>query len=147
MKRSEYVIWISVIMILIILTSVFLIKNLNNKSSKPLIKEQSEIPEKTDNYLIGDQRDEKGCLIPAGYSYNQDIQACLKTWELNQEEEKAAKIAIKHLTPYYSLTITQVEHLKCLGCYNIYLTDENIEDNLVNIINWEVTFDSKLNKD
>jgi len=147
MKKSEHVIWISVIIILIIVTSVFLINNINENSSRPLIKDQNEIPEKINGPLIGGQRDENGCLVPAGYSYNQDIQACLKTWELNQEEKQAAKIAIEHLDPYYSLTITQIDQLKCPGCFNLYLTDENLEDKLVNIIDWEVTFDSKLNKE
>lgn len=70
----------------------------------------------------------------------------LKNLGTKSRQKKAAKIAIEHLGPHHSLTITQVEQLKCPGCFNIYLTDENFEDKLVNIIDWEVTFDSDLNR-
>lgn len=91
MKKSERFIGISVIIILIIITSVFLIKNLNEKSSKHFIKDQSELSQQTENQLIGGQRDNNGCLTPEGYSYNTEIQECLKTWELNQDKKKQQK--------------------------------------------------------
>ena len=146
MKRNERVMKESTIVILVVLTSVFLINSVVEKSEESFMKEEGELPPNINNPIIGAQRDTNGCLIPAGYSYNQNIEVCLRTWELSQQQKKAAKIAIEHLTPYYSLTITQIEQLICSGCFNVYLTDENFEDNLVSIINWEVAFDSELNK-
>lgn len=40
-------------------------------------KNQSQGPEE----LIGGQRDEHGCLIPAGYSWCEEKQKCLRVWE------------------------------------------------------------------
>ena len=33
--------------------------------------------------LIGGQRDEHNCLIPAGYSWNAGEQRCVREWETN----------------------------------------------------------------
>jgi hypothetical protein len=35
----------------------------------------------SDEHLIGGQKDEHGCLIPAGYSWCEIKQKCLRTWE------------------------------------------------------------------
>jgi hypothetical protein len=50
-------------------------------------------PESEDaNRLIGGQKDEHGCLIPAGYSWCQIKQKCLRTWEevcdITQDEQR-----------------------------------------------------------
>lgn len=36
---------------------------------------------KTDNQLIGGQRDDHGCLGPAGYSWNETEKECVRSWE------------------------------------------------------------------
>lgn len=36
---------------------------------------------KTDDQPIGGQRDEHGCLGPAGYSWNETEKECVKSWE------------------------------------------------------------------
>jgi len=40
---------------------------------------------KTSNSL-GGERDEHGCLIPAGYSWNETEQECVREWETSEEK-------------------------------------------------------------
>jgi hypothetical protein len=57
---------------------------------------QSVSPEQ----LIGGQRDEHGCLIPAGYSWCELKQKCLRTWEESCEQSRSTamdKIIIAQL--------------------------------------------------
>jgi hypothetical protein len=52
-------------------------------------------PETGDNnQLIGGQKDEHGCLIPAGYSWCQTKQKCLRIWE-ESCDEAADQMAIR----------------------------------------------------
>jgi hypothetical protein len=37
--------------------------------------------EKADDTIIGGQRDQHGCLIPAGFSWNETEKECIKVWE------------------------------------------------------------------
>jgi hypothetical protein len=47
-------------------------------SQIPAGENKENVPE-----LIGGQKDERGCLIPAGYSWCEAKQKCLRTWEEN----------------------------------------------------------------
>jgi len=91
--------------------------------------------------IIGGERDKYGCLGPAGYSYNSEIGACARNWELNDGGKiKAATIATADLTKSldsYALTIIEVEVLKCPGCYRI-LFDKEQKRYEVNIKDWLV---------
>ena len=49
--------------------------------------------------LIGGQTDQHGCLVAAGYSWNKSVKACIREWELNENQKKAAKIAVEYLIP------------------------------------------------
>jgi len=69
--------------------------------------------------LIGGQRDEHGCLGPAGYSWNESINACVREWELNSSDaRKAAQLAAENLTAK-GLTVLDVEAKNCTGCFNV----------------------------
>ncbi|GAG23697.1 unnamed protein product, partial [marine sediment metagenome] len=39
---------------------------------------------------IGGERDEHGCLGPAGYTWDENVGACLRDWELNDNQKQAA---------------------------------------------------------
>jgi hypothetical protein len=92
--------------------------------------------------MIGGQRDEHGCLGPAGYSWNQTIGACVREWELDESQRKAAEIAVDEAGYAKGTTIIEVETLRCPGCFNVKLekgmtSGENIVN--VNIVNWEAS--------
>ncbi|MBN2096320.1 hypothetical protein JW752_02870 [Candidatus Peregrinibacteria bacterium] len=89
--------------------------------------------------LIGGQRDEHGCLGPAGYSWNETVQACVREWELDEGQQKAAGIAVKHVGPEYATTIIGVDVARCPGCFSVRL--EKGEERIpytVTLNNWEV---------
>jgi hypothetical protein len=54
---------------------------------------------------VGGQRDAHGCLGPAGYSYDEEIGACARGWELTPDIKRAAKIAVDYVGQGYALTV------------------------------------------
>jgi len=63
--------------------------------------------------IIGGQRDEYGCLGPAGYTYNETIDSCVRQWELdernyienNEEEcELVQFLCAGELIPFFDST-------------------------------------------
>jgi len=68
---------------------------------------------------IGGERDEHGCLGPAGYQWNSEANACIREWELNKNQIKAVKIAVDYVGYEKGLTITQVQTAKCPGCFMV----------------------------
>jgi hypothetical protein len=103
---------------------------------------------------VGGQRDEHGCLGPAGYSYNEDIGACVRTWEIDDEgKSRAAKAAVDYVVENgmdrFALTVTKFDVMRCggdaparcVGGYNVYLerTYDTIEHKIVHLSNWEAT--------
>jgi hypothetical protein len=86
---------------------------------------------------IGGDRDEQGCLGAAGYTYDQEVRACLRSWELNDNQKKAAKIAVAPLS--YPVTIIKVDVLRCPGCFIVTLQrNDNQEQLKVNLENYEI---------
>jgi hypothetical protein len=69
--------------------------------------------------LIGGERDEHGCLGPAGYSYNETLGACVREWELDTTQREVAKIAITSKIKEYGLTIIEISKDNCLGCFTV----------------------------
>jgi len=65
---------------LVVLISVLIIAGLAYAYRGYIIKKNVEKGQNQDN-LIGGQTDEHGCLIPAGYSWCEEKQKCLRTWE------------------------------------------------------------------
>jgi len=86
---------------------------------------------------IGGERDEHGCLGPAGYTWDEDIGACIRGWELNENQKKAAKIAAAPLS--YPVTVVDVAVAGCPGCFSIHLQrNDNQEELTVTLENWEI---------
>jgi len=104
---------------------------------------------------IGGERDKYGCLGPAGYSYSEDIGACVRTWEIDDEgKTRAAKAAVDYVVDNdmmdrFALTVTGFDVMRCggeaptrcVGGYNVYLerTYDTIERKVAHLGNWEVT--------
>ena len=89
----------------------------------------------TEKRFIGGERDEYGCLGSAGYSYDKDVGACTRNWEIKEKSQKeAAKIAVDSIGFTKGLTVVNVELKECEGCYSVELQVEqgtmkvNIED-------------------
>ena len=70
---------------------------------------------------IGGERDEYGCLVAAGYSFDSDVNACTRDWELDVDQKRAAKIAVAYLGYEKGLTALQVETWDCTGCFSVLL--------------------------
>ena len=121
--KKRYIIPLVILIILLALITIYITKD--------------QIQKSPDN-LIGGQRSEQGCLGPAGYTYNSFMQACIREWELNENEKRLAKIAVDHITPYPSLTVTEVEQRLCTGCFIVHLTDKDFKIIQVNFDNWEI---------
>lgn len=63
------------------------------------------------NEVIGGQRDEHGCLGPAGYSYNETVGACLREWEVEETHRSDVKTAVNYLkkvTSVIGLTVIEI---------------------------------------
>ncbi len=86
---------------------------------------------------IGGQRDEHGCLGPAGYTWNETVGACIREWELNENQKQAAKTAVDYLGYKYATTITEVLTARCPGCFVVRMEQgENRDATSVTIDNW-----------
>lgn len=86
---------------------------------------------------IGGQRGLNGCLGPAGYSFNADINACVREWELSEQQKRAARIAVEHVGAQKGLTVTEVLVAKCPGCFVVRF-DLYGEELVVELDDWKV---------
>jgi hypothetical protein len=125
MKNNKIIL---VIIILVILLILIIVLNYNFSLEK-----QENVR------VIGGERDEYGCLGPAGYSWNESIGACIREWELDESQKKAVQIVVAPLS--YYVTITIVNKLPCDGCFDVYYVKNDISDSsiLVGIKGWNVT--------
>lgn len=53
--------------------------NTNNKSS-----ENTEEPTETEQTVVGDDRDDRGCLVSAGETWSELMQSCVQVFEIGQ---------------------------------------------------------------
>lgn len=88
---------------------------------------------------IGGERDKHGCLGPAGYSWDEEIQACARNWELDETQKKAAKIAVEHNGPENGLTVVEVMTARCPGCFTVKLSNADYQEKQITLANWKVT--------
>lgn len=91
----------------------------------------------TSEKTIGGERDEHGCLNPAGYSWNESVGACIREWELNENQRKAAKIAVEHVGYKIGTTVIKVNVARCPGCFAVDL-ERYGEQIQVALVNWKV---------
>lgn len=88
--------------------------------------------------LIGGHQDKQGCLTGAGYSWDEDVSACIRTWELDDDKKDAAKLAISHLS--FPVTIINVDILRCTGCYDVKVQrNDNRETFIINLRDGKIT--------
>lgn len=94
-------------------------------------------PEPSPEPLIGGERDEHGCLGPAGYSWDAEIGACIRTWELNENQRQAAKIAVATIGQQEGLTVVDVLVARCPGCFTVEFSKYQ-EQTKVELEDWKV---------
>lgn len=87
---------------------------------------------------IGGEMDEHGCLVAAGYSYSPEAGACVREWELDDSQLRAAGIAVEHVGHEKGLAVLEVLTARCPGCFSVALKkgDETLS---VTLSDWEVT--------
>jgi len=73
--------------------------------------------------LVGGEVGEHGCVAPAGYSWSEEVGACIRTWELGETEAlAAAAMAVDKIGESVGLTVLEVQALECEGeCYVVKL--------------------------
>lgn len=87
--------------------------------------------------IVGGDKDEYGCIGSAGYAWNDTVGACIREWELDENQKKAAKIAVEPLSFY--VTVIRVDVARCPGCFAVNLQrNDNREQFIVVIDNWTV---------
>ncbi|MBN1274673.1 hypothetical protein JXA12_00065 [Candidatus Woesearchaeota archaeon] len=91
----------------------------------------------TDQEPIGGERDEHNCLVAAGYSYDEEVGACTRSWELDEEQRAAARIAVQSLSSE-GWTVTEVLLAdNCDACYTVEL-DRNGARNTLSLADGKV---------
>lgn len=90
---------------------------------------------------IGGERDEHGCLNPAGYTWNETASACVREWELNENQKLAAKTAVDYVGYVKGTTIIGVAVARCPGCFLVEV-EKGMDRIKVTLENWEVKFRS-----
>jgi len=93
---------------------------------------------------IGGERDLNGCLTPAGYSWDEEVGACTRTWELEGLEKQAARMAVV-VQSFYPVTVVDVKEGGCEYCFVVTLQGESepwdMDIDLTNIIENIESFD------
>lgn len=97
----------------------------------------------TSEKTIGGQRDEHGCLGPAGYSWDENSGVCARQWEITGETQtQAIIISAEHLKKTqdsYGITYTGIDVNDCEGCFVVHYSDKNNKRMDVTIQNWTVS--------
>lgn len=88
---------------------------------------------------IGGDRDKEGCLIAGGYSFDEEVGACTRSFELTSDIKEAARIAVESVGRGYALTVASFNSYEEQGAYDIFLErGEERERETVYIRGWEV---------
>jgi hypothetical protein len=98
--------------------------------------------------IIGGQLDEYGCLSSAGYSFDEEIGACVRQWELNEETRQLARTAVVALESERTPVIISIVSFDCDGCYIVEIADSHTsqqENKIIKIQNNVVVEDFEMN--
>ena len=77
--------------------------------------------------IIGGDRDTGGCLIGAGYMFNENVGACIRSFEMTSDIMQAAKLAVDHVGRSYGLTVVSFNSYEEPGAYDIFV-QLNLDD-------------------
>jgi hypothetical protein len=108
------------IVLVLIFVVLFFVLNRNVDDSEVVVQEpvSNEQP-------IGGERDENFCLGPAGYAFDDEVNACVRGWELEDENlREAARVAVAGMPvdpESRSYTVLNVWPGRCPGCFVVEL--------------------------
>jgi len=117
MKNKKKIFYIILIIFLVIIGCIYIFK----KKKK-----------------IGGERDKYGCLGVAGYTFDEDINACIRKWEVNENQREAAKMAVDKIGSEKGLTVNEVNVARCPGCFVVEFVKIDYQRIDVTLENWEV---------
>lgn len=88
---------------------------------------------------IGGDRDAHGCLVAAGYTFDETVGACIRAFEMTPDIKNAAALAVSHVGKSYALTVVSFNSYEEVGAYDIML-EKGVERTPVTVIikNWKV---------
>ncbi len=87
--------------------------------------------------IIGGDKDSQGCLIGAGYSWDENVTACTRSWELDESQKEAAKIAVAPISAR-PITVIEVIKARCPGCFAVKLQTGEGAPYTITLENWTV---------
>lgn len=106
--------------------------------AKTFFVESNQLKE-LDVFAIGGQRDDFGCLGPAGYSWDSEIEACIRPWEINEAQREAVKIAVDYVGSAEGITILEARRIKAkCDCFYV-LIEKNGKNISVNLVDSKIT--------
>lgn len=97
----------------------------------------SYIKGECEQQIIGGQTDEYGCLGPAGYSWSDEVGACIREWELDEDQRKAANLVLMPFS-YRPMTVVSVETLRCQGCFRVTLKSAGPDLIAFELVDWKI---------
>jgi hypothetical protein len=71
--------------------------------------------------IIGGDRDDHGCLIAAGYAFDEEVGACIRAFEMTSDIKQAAHLAVDKVGLGYALTVVSFNSHEEIGSYDITL--------------------------
>jgi len=85
MKKRAIFVFLSLFMLLLI--GIVIAANTGAKNGNVGLSNSgaSIMPNENNSQIVGGQRDEHGCLGPAGYSWNETENKCVREWETGEE--------------------------------------------------------------
>ena len=115
-----------------LLVGILLTLRLVSIKSRGVQEAETEV----EDIIVGGDRDEYGCIGSAGYRFDEEIEACIRDWELDENQREAAKMGVEAVD-LENPTIIEVLTTQCSGCFTV--TMEAGKDRLkVKIENWLV---------
>ncbi|MGB6838682.1 MAG: hypothetical protein WBD86_01345 [Microgenomates group bacterium] len=79
-----------------------------------------EVETDVEKTKVGGDKDEHGCIGSAGYRFDEEIEACIRDWELDENQKRAAKMGVE-ATGLENSTVIEVLATQCSGCFTITL--------------------------
>ncbi len=77
-----------VVMFVLVLCFAFVFASAIPQDNSPKMNDNGKPPMIGDEQMIGGEKDEHGCLGPAGYSWNESENACVREWLSKSDSER-----------------------------------------------------------
>lgn len=88
--------------------------------------------------IVGGDTDTHGCLVGAGYQFDEEVNACVRSWEIKDPALKQVAIVARRNIDEKQLTLTQITSGLCDDCYTVEFTNENHDTFSVPVKNGKV---------